>query len=99
MASHIAVAASHSAARKEEEESKSNALEPESFDKFSVVYNILNDNPGLVLAPARLEDGNWKKRQNKQNKVLSSFSPFHFVLFCSRWSILLGLPCASQGTQ
>ena len=81
---------------KEEEESKSNALEPESFD-FSAVHNILDDNP-------ELEDGNRKKkRQKKQNKGQPfplSLSPFfHFVLSCSRRSVLWGLPCASQGTQ
>jgi len=83
----------------EKEEEESNALEPESFD-FSAVHNILDDNPDL-------EDGNRKKkRQKKQNKgqscrYLSSFfiSSVRFILFYPRWSILWGLPCASQGTQ
>ena len=83
----------------EKEGKESNALEPESFD-FSAVHNILDDNPDL-------EDGNRKKkRQKKQNKGQSfrylspSFiSSVRFFLFYPRWSILWGLPCASQGTQ
>jgi hypothetical protein len=82
----------------ENEAEESNVLEPESFD-FSAVHNILDDNPDL-------EDGDRKKkRQKKRNKdqPLPLF-PFFilsvgFMLFCSRWSILWGLPCASQGTQ
>jgi exosome complex exonuclease RRP6 len=84
----------------EKEAEESNMLKPESFD-FSAVHNILEDNPDL-------DDGDRKKRQKKQNKgqpLPFSLFPFFIssvgfiVLFCSRWSIRWGLPCASQGTQ
>jgi exosome complex exonuclease RRP6 len=62
-----------SSAHLKKEAEESNALEPESFD-FSAVHNILDDNPDL-------EDGNRKKKRQKQQKKGLSFlslSLFHF---------------------